>query len=64
MSPDSPQPAPEVVDLREAKAGAQRLFPAGHPLREALCREPDVLPRSEAQARVGVYLRWAWACRG
>ena len=55
--------APDVVDLRSVKAGAQRLFPPGHPLREALCREPDVLPRSQAQVRLEVYLRWAWTYR-
>ena len=54
---------PDVVDLRPVKAGAQRLFPPGHPLREALSQEPDVLPRSQAQARFVVYLRWAWTYR-
>jgi len=52
-----------VVDFRAVKAGVQRLFAPGHPLREALLREPDQIGRDEARNRLAVYLRLACAYR-
>jgi hypothetical protein len=55
--------APELVDLRGAKAGAARLYPAGHPLREALTGEPDFIPRTQAEGLLTAYLRMALTYR-
>ena len=51
------------VDLRGLKDAARRLFPPGHAVREAMLREPDHLPRSEAEAVLAAYLRLALALR-
>lgn len=54
---------PGPVNLRDIKAGVQRLFPPGHPLREALLREPDELTREDARSRLVAYVRLACAYR-
>lgn len=49
------------IDVRRIKDAARRLYPAGHPVREALLREPDSLPRGEALGKLEAYLRMALA---
>lgn len=46
-----------LVDLREVKSVARQVLPRGHPVREALDREPDVLEGPEARARLVAYCR-------
>ena len=45
------------MDFRRLKAAASRLFPAGHPLREAVMQEPDDVPASLALGKADAYLR-------
>jgi hypothetical protein len=55
----APQVSPlQVVDLRDCKAAARRLFPPGNPLREAICKEPDFLPLADAAVKLPVYVQW------
>jgi len=44
------------IDLRELKREVLRLYPAGHPLREALLREQDIIPEAEALGKLLVFL--------
>jgi hypothetical protein len=52
-----------MVDLRPAKAEAQRLLPPGHPVRLALMQEPDFIPADTAQQKLETYIRLALAMR-
>jgi hypothetical protein len=56
IAPAAKTPAP-IVDLREAKREAAQVLPPGHPVREALLREPDELPCVEGRAKIETYLR-------
>lgn len=47
----------ELLDLRKIKAEARRLLPRGHPIREALQSEPDLLPAEEGRTRLATYAR-------
>lgn len=47
----------ELLDLRKIKAEARRLLPRGHPIREALQSEPDLLPAEEGRAKLATYAR-------
>ena len=47
----------DLLDLRELKAEARRLLRRGHPIREALEGEPDLLPAEEGRAKLAVYIR-------
>ena len=48
---------PDLLDLRDLKAEARRLLPRGHPIREALQGEPDLLPAEEGRAKLASYAR-------
>ncbi|MEA3204292.1 MAG: hypothetical protein QOI63_1972 [Thermoplasmata archaeon] len=56
--PVAPVPSLQVVDLRDCKAAARRLFPPGNPLREAICKEPDFLLLADAAVKLPVYVQW------
>lgn len=58
---DGPRPPNgfRFVDLRACKDEIAHLLPQGHPLREALLREPDEVPWSEGIAKLETYLRLA-----
>ena len=45
------------LDLRDLKRDARRLLPRGHPIREALQDEPDLLPAEEGRAKLAAYAR-------
>lgn len=45
------------MDFRQLKAEARRLLPRGHPIREALQNEPDLLPADEGRTKLAVYAR-------
>ena len=47
----------DLVDLRQLKAETRRLLPRGHPIREALQDEPDLLPAEEGRTKLSVYAR-------
>lgn len=47
----------ELLDLRELKAEVRRLLQRGHPIREALQAEPDLLPAEEGRAKLASYAR-------
>ena len=55
--------AEALLDLRPVKRAVERLFPGGHPAREAIHQEPDALPRAEGVTRLGVYVRVLFALR-
>ena len=55
--------APMTVDLRRLKQATIRLYPSGHPLREAILREPDELPTDQAAGVLEAYLRMAFMLR-
>lgn len=63
-STSSPNRLPEVLDLRDLKAGVCRLLEPSHPLRIAVMQEPDQLPRAQGIARLQAYARLALAMRG
>lgn len=47
---------PDAIELMPLKAAVGRL-PTGHPAREVILAEPDVLPRSEYAAKAVVWFR-------
>ena len=49
---------PDPIDFRPLKEGAKRLLRPGDPLREALLREPDTLPREIGLAKLDTYVEW------
>jgi len=51
----------DLVDMRQLKATTIRLLGPGHPLRDALSREPDTLPRAIGLAKLETYLQWILA---
>ncbi len=51
------------VDLRECKAEARRLLPPGHPVRQVIESEPDVLGGPDAGSRLALVLRLVLAHR-
>jgi len=52
-----------AIDIRMVKETARRLYPPGHPLREAILGEPDSLPGSQALGKLEAYLRMVLAGR-
>lgn len=51
------------IDLRFCKRASRRLFPPGHPVREALAQEPDSVPCEEGLPKLEAYLRMLLALR-
>jgi hypothetical protein len=47
----------ELVDLRLVKKRALETLPPGDPVREAIVKEPDLLPRSEGLVKLATYAR-------
>ncbi|MCI4327126.1 MAG: hypothetical protein L3K16_05780 [Thermoplasmata archaeon] len=45
------------IDLREPKSEATRTLPPGHPGREALLAQPDLLPIAEFDALIPTLIR-------
>lgn len=62
-SSDSKSSDSEIIDLRECKAQANRLLPHGHPVRVALSKEPDFVPRNEGLGKLQAYIRMLYALR-
>ena len=52
-----------TVDLRRLKQATIRLYPPGHPLLEAVLREPDELPVAAAFEVLDTCLRMAFELR-
>ncbi len=51
------RPNQELVDLRPVKKRALELLHPGDPVREALTKEPDLLPRAEGLLKLATYAR-------
>lgn len=47
----------ELVDLRLVKKRALELLSPGDPVREAIVKEPDLLPRPEGLVKLATYAR-------
>lgn len=54
---DTETPNQELVDLRPVKKRALELLQPGDPVREALAKEPDLLPRAEGLLKLATYAR-------
>lgn len=57
------RPDKELVDLRPVKKRALEILPPGDPVREALIKEPDLLPRAEGLFKLATYARVLMAKR-
>lgn len=51
------RPNHELVDLRLVKKRVLEILPPGDPVREALVKEPDLLPRPEGLVKLATYAR-------
>jgi len=51
------RPNHELVDLRLVKKCVLEILPPGDPVREALVKEPDLLPRPEGLVKLATYAR-------
>lgn len=60
---DTETPNQELVDLRPVKKRALELLHPGDPVREALAKEPDLLPRAEGLLKLATYARVLMAKR-